>query len=407
VSLSRSAPDENVSSPVLPGGNLIAAALDRQVMIWSDRGGASRHIGDRWAIRSYIALRDAISSSWPVPHGEPFDLLDVIRLDDVPDVSKEANQHHLENPDFLLVGARGDARRPVLQAADAKFAADRIKPSQVSADVVGNLLALNGATMRLVQAEMERLDLDAPEIARGVFVTPHSTLTDYLLRRVATGRNASVDPQEVVSVPADPGRMFAGLPQARLIGPLARIDELPVTPRTNLISALYYFRLACACFFFWSESNKPLLSQHPPDDPEPGIVAGEVMIRAGTTRSAWELIAGWAADIEPQVKAREAINEVAALPVRMKDIRALIEGAGIENENRVVRMIRRDLELAFRARLFEEVGEIPANDPRPLSRILEDVARASRSLGPEMYQLLQMIAQEALATTIGEPRTAG
>ena len=52
------AESENVKSPLLPGGNLIAASLDRQLMVWSDRGGASRHIGDRWALRTAVALRE-------------------------------------------------------------------------------------------------------------------------------------------------------------------------------------------------------------------------------------------------------------------------------------------------------------------------------------------------------------
>src|SRR3712207_2543893 len=121
---------ENVASARLPGGSLIAASLDRQLMVWSDRGGASRHIGDRWAVRSAEALREAVGGEWPVPYAPSFTLIEVVRLDDVPEVSREANLHHLENPDFLLIGTRDGGSSTVLQAADAKFAADRIKPSQ-------------------------------------------------------------------------------------------------------------------------------------------------------------------------------------------------------------------------------------------------------------------------------------
>jgi hypothetical protein len=377
---------ENVSSPLLPGGNLIAASLDRQVMIWSDRGGASRHIGDRWAIRSADALREAVGSDWPVPHAAPFRLDEVIRLDDVLEVSREANLHHLENPDFLLVGERAD--HAVLQAADAKFAADRIKPSQVSADVVANLLALpGGAAVRLVTGTVDRLGLIEPEIARGVFISPRSMLTDHLLRRVTTGRRATVDLAEVITVPAEPAAMFAGLPPARVLGPLARIDALPVTPRTNLISAIFYFRLACACFFLWGEGARPLLSNRPPADPEPGIVAAEVTARAQRSTSAFGLVDQWAADVEPTNRARAAVAEVATLPVRMRDVRDLFERIGA-GDNKALRAIRRDLELSFRERLIERTGEIDAGDPRPLATILEDVARAARSLGPEMYQKL-------------------
>lgn len=386
------ATSENVSSPLLPGGNLISASLDRQVMIWSDRGGASRHIGDRWAIRCSAALDEAIGTSWPVPLDAPFELIHVIRLDDVPEVSREANRHHLENPDFLLIGTRLAEARPCLQAADAKFAADRIKPSQVSAEIVRNLLALEeGVTRALVNDTIAQLGLSEPEIVRGVFISPRSTLTNHLLRRVTSGRNASVDVREVVTVSPEPGAMFAGLPQSQVIGGLARIDALPVTPRDNLISAIYYFRLACACFFLWNEGNKPLLGAGSHIDPEPGIVAAELASRSTAASSAFGLVDAWAVDVQPQVQARQAIADVATLPLRMGDIRQRLERAGKGGEPRAVRRVRRDLEIAFRARLNDVIGEIDANDPRPLTQILSDVAQASRSVAADMHTLLDQL----------------
>ncbi len=388
----RQPTSENVSSPLLPGGNLISASLDRQVMIWSDRGGASRHIGDRWAVRCSDALDEAIGTSWPVPHADAFELVHIIRLDDVPEVSREANRHHLENPDFLLIGVRPAQERPCLQAADAKFAPDRIKPSQVSAEIVSNLLAVeNGVTRALVDETIAGLGLTEPEIVRGVFISPRSTLTDHLLRRVTAGRNPSVDIREVVTVPPEPGTMFGGLPQSRIIGGLARIDALLVTPRDNLISAIYYFRLACACFYLWNEGNKPLLSARTIDEPEPGLVAAELAARSTAASSAFGLIDAWASDVQPQVQAREAIAEVAALPVRMGDIRQRLERARTGSEPRAVRGVRRDLEIAFRVRLHEVTGEIAADDPRPLTEILSDVAGASGSLADEMHALLEQL----------------
>jgi hypothetical protein len=277
----------------------------------------------------------------------------------------------------------------VLQAVDAKFAADRIKPSQVSADVLQNLISLpGGATRALVDSEVARLGYAEPRLVRGVFVAPRSTLTDYLLRRVTTGRRATVDPLEVVTVPPDPGTLFVGLAPSRVIGNLARIDALPVTPKTNIISAIYYFRLACACFFLWSEEHRPLLSVKPASEPEPGVIAAEVTARAEHAHSAYDLVVQWAADSQPVVQAREAIADVAVLPVRMREIRGMLERSGRSGENRVLRGIRRDLELAFRSQLHDAIGDILADDPRSLSQILEDVARASRSLGPTMNALL-------------------
>jgi len=380
---------ENVSSPLLPGGDLISASLDRQVMVWSDRGGASRHIGDRWAIRCADALDEAIGSDWPIPHDTPFTLVEVIRLDDVPEVSREANLHHLENPDFILVGTRAGDRRAILQAVDAKFAADRIKPSQVSADVLLNLISLpNGATRALVDAEVARLGFENPQLVRGVFVAPRSVLTEQLLRRVTTGRRATVDPLEVVTVPPDPASLFAGLGPSQLIGNLARLDALPVTPKTNVISAIYYFRLACACFYLWGEEHRPLLTNQGVLEPEPGVVAAELSARANRAASAFGLVDSWAADIQLVVQSREAIAAVAVLPVRMREIRSMLERAGRSGENKVLRGIRRDLEVTFKARLNDSIGVIASDDPRSLSVILDDVAAVSRGLGPEMNALL-------------------
>jgi hypothetical protein len=333
-----------------------------------------------------------------VPHEQPFRLLRVIRLDDVPEVSREANRHQLENPDYLLLGVhQGTRPTGVLQAVDAKFAADRIKPSQVSQGIVANLLAIEGgATRALVDDAQQALGLDDLAIVRGVFVVPRSELTDYLLRRVTSGRRATVDVREVVAAPAEPETMFAGLPMSRVIGPLARIDRLPVTPRQNLIAAVYYFRLACACFFLWSEGNRPLLTSRPQPAPEPGIVAAELAGRVGSVESAYELVSEWSFDVEPTVQARQAVANVASLPLRMRDVRARVEQASRADEPGFMRYVRRELELAFRQALLERTGEITPDDPRSLPAILDQVAKAARDVRPEMRALLDRLVAEPM-----------
>lgn len=396
---------ENVESSRLPGGNLISAALDRQVMIWSDRGGASRHIGDRWAVRCDEALQQAIGSVWPIPHEDGFEVLDILRLDDVPEVSREANLNHLENPDFLVVGAQNGHEHPILQAVDAKFAPDRIRPSQVSVAVVSNLLELEGHSHRIVGDAFASRGLGNPRIVRGVFISPESEMSELLLRRVATGRGAQVDRAEVVTIPPHPERLFAGLPESRIIGPLARIDALAVTPRSNLISAIYYLRLSCACFYFWGEEHRPLLSPTPPAKPEPGVVAAAVSTRAEAADSAYQLAESWAVDIEPQVRARAAVGEVASMPIRIRELRSEIDKAGLGDDNKALRIIRRDLEGAFRSRLHDTLGEVLADDPRPLTQILDDVARASHGLRSEMLALMRERIT-AVRATLGDATTS-
>jgi hypothetical protein len=187
--------------------------------------------------------------------------------------------------------------------------------------------------------------------------------------------------------------MFAGLPESRIIGSLARIDALPVTPRDNLISAIYYFRLACACFHLWGEGNKPLLGGKGMIEPEPGIVAAEVAVRATAATTAYGLVDAWAADVQPQVQARQSVAEVASLPVRMGVIRQQLDRAGAGGEPRAVRRVRRELELAFQSRLLDITGVIGADDPRPLTQILSDVASAARSLSDEMHRELTQLVE--------------
>src|SRR5690606_29479751 len=106
-------------------------------------------------------------------------------------------------------------------------------------------------------------------VERGVFLSPISPLTDYFWPRVTSGPRAPVDPREVILLPVDPVAMFTGLPMTRLIGILARIDRLPVSPREHILSAMYYFRLACACAWMWVEEQTPLLSNDPPPPVDP------------------------------------------------------------------------------------------------------------------------------------------
>ena len=40
---------DNTRSPLLPGGDMVSALFDREVMGFADRGGASNLVGDRWA----------------------------------------------------------------------------------------------------------------------------------------------------------------------------------------------------------------------------------------------------------------------------------------------------------------------------------------------------------------------
>ena len=371
---------EDTQDSRLPGGTLMSAILDRRLMGWSDRGGASRHIGDRWAIRCDAFLAEQPGAQWPVPGGEEFTIRAVLRLDHNPEIEREANAYQLENPDFLLLGERDG--QAVIQAVDAKFAADRIKVTQVSREVVERLLTVPvvGVTRGLVEELRAQLGLGEPEIARGIFISPASEMTEELLRRVTRGRNATVEAADVLQAPVDPGQIFNGLSMSGLIGTLARIDQLPVTPRNSLLSAVYYFRIACACFYFWNESHRPLLGPlGAAPDPEPGVVAAETSRRAQRAKSAYQLAARWDSDTQEVANVRKAVYDVAALPVTMRELRAEFQAQRLPELPRSLRFVRGTLEREFREQLLTLTGVIEPNDPRRLDDILNNVAAAAKS----------------------------
>ncbi|HET7034690.1 MAG TPA: hypothetical protein VFI42_03330 [Thermomicrobiaceae bacterium] len=373
----------NLFNPALPGGNLIAAVLDRDLMAWSDRGGASRVLGDRWSEECSRALDGWLETERPVPGGAPFVLKAVARLDEDPRIAIQAGQHKLTNPDFVLYGYQGG--RPVLQAADAKFAVDTIKPAQVSADSLAALLAIEeGLARQAIERTLEAPLGEDIELVRGVFISPRGPLTDYFLPRVADGPRARVDGHEVVLIPVAIARMFGTLPVTPDIGLLARIDRLPETPRENLLAAIYYFRCASACGWMWVEERTPLLSLNPPPELVTAQLVTETEERAADVESAYGLLERWYEDVEQVREARRAVAEVASVPVSMKEIRQLVETARGEEDRRLVRHTRAALERLFQQRLVDLVGEVPAEPAEPLPEVLGRIADATRTLRPEL-----------------------
>ncbi len=397
---------EEVRDRKLPGGGLLSAYLDRQLMIWSDRGGASRHIGDRWAARCTKWLDELPGTTWQLPDGDEITVSCILRLDDIEAVSREANLNHLENPDFLLVGSSEDApHTATVLALDAKFAADRIKPSQVSAQVVENLLTIpeTGVTRELLDTALEQHEFTDKVILDGAFLCPDSTLTDFLLNRQSRSRGGREPAATIVLVTPETDIMFSELPAARLISILARQDQLPVSPRENLLSALYYFRVSSACLYLWQEQHLPLFSVETTEYPEIGLVSADVTLRATTSDSSYRLMMDMVDEAEAVQRARQSVANVATLPLRMAEIRSMVQQSARDNEKILLRTLRKDLELEFRKKLFEQVGEIACDDPRPIGEILDEVAAASRDLRDYMREFAeQRLVELTPALTVGQ-----
>ena len=375
-------------------------------MMWSDRGGASRDFGDRWSERVSEAFRMQIGSVRSLPGDDTYVLEAVVRLDDDARIAEQAGRHKLTNPDFVLFGRRTD-NAPVLQAADAKFAVDTIKPNQVSAEALEALLDVeHGLARQALEQDIHNRDVLAAIAVTGIFVSPLGPLTDYFLPRLLTDPRQSIDRGQIELIEVDPVALFEGMLPARLIPPLAQLDRLPTSPRTNLLASMYYYRIACACAWLWVEDRTPLLARDPRIDVDIDKLAREVESRASEVGSAYQLVSGWYDDIEIVSRNRKSLDEVMSLPVRMGEIRQLVERAGAGDDRRMVRMVRSALDRAFRSRLLDLVGDVPAHPHEPLGDVLMRVAEASRQQRPEMIKLARSLVTEYVeAQAETEPAT--
>src|SRR3954471_5341776 len=97
---------ENVPSGRLPGGDLVAALFNREVMALADRGSASNLIGQRWGdlAAAYAATWIGQERSLPGQADQSMRVVRVERLDAIPQLASAASRRSLKHPDLLLVG---------------------------------------------------------------------------------------------------------------------------------------------------------------------------------------------------------------------------------------------------------------------------------------------------------------
>jgi hypothetical protein len=392
-----------IASRLLPGGDLIAALFDRDVMTLADRGGASNLIGDRWADLAAAEAATWVGSeqSFPRSGGYSLHITRVDRLDANPRIAAAASKRGLQNPDLLLIGEREG--EPVMRAGDAKFSVETARSKQVSPEVVRNLLLLRDELPELFPAVDDDLQVEP-----GVFLSPDFPLTHLMLRRRHGIVRTTVRPDEVVLVPVAPEHFWDGVEGASILAPLAAVDRLPVRPETSLLAGVYYFRLARAAVGFWLDATKPLLLNGDLVAVDEGAIRDQSAHRARTASSAIGLIEQWDADVQTIRNQRAAVEQVAGLPIAGRDLREMVAriagAAGAEPPS--ANQVRRRLGAWFRGALRERVGPIspPIAD---LSPILRDVAAASRELAPRVEPELERVVRELITQTAAREAAAG
>ena len=384
---------ERVESPRLPGGDLVSALFDREVMGLADRGGGSNLVGDRWA-----DLAAGYASTWhgterPIHADDPelSRIVRVDRLDATPRIAAVASKRGLQNPDLVLIAQRGE--RQVLQAADAKFSVETARAKQVSPDVVRGLLDLR----ELLPELLPGID-NNPVVGQGIFLSPDYPLTHLMLRRRHGIVRTTVRPEEVVFVPVDPAGFWDGVAGATIMDPLAAIDDLPATTSESLMAGVYYFRLARAAVGFWLDANKPLLLHNDALAVDEEAVRHEAASRGRQARSAIELIRRWDSEVQTIRNQRAAVDQVAALPIPGRELRpmaariAAAAGAEAPSANQV----RRRLGAWYRGELRKRLG--PLQPPvANLQAVLEQVAAAGRDLAPRAEWEFERIVLELMA----------
>lgn len=386
---SRSQSEVHLSSPVFPGGNLLNAYFDRDVVRLSDRGGASGLIGDRWSDICAETL-----DGWPggrvhSPAGD-VEVERVVRLDDVPAVARVASRKKLQNPDFLIVGEAQHG--PVTFAADAKFSVETAGVSQVSREALEALLEIGPVMSEAVG------DLHADiTVADGIFLSPDYGLTHYMFGRSRGYRSVSVPREQVTLLPVTALGFLKPVEGAALIPIFAKVDGFDPQSRQNLLLALYYFRLGRAGVGLWNDETASLLVPKHKADLDLRAVAMTASELASTATSAWEIIEQWDARAEAARAQREQVSEATSLPIVNRELREKVEAAAMQAgvEAPSLNKVRRRIGSWFNDRLVEEFGLLmpPVVD---FPAVLRDLRSRAGELRPEIDRVTAGIIEELL-----------
>lgn len=388
--------DLSITSRKLPGGTLLAAVFDRDLMRLSDRGGASGLIGDRWADLCAQALGVHPLTLLDAQAPAPLSIERVVRLDTIPQIASTASRRKLQNPDFLLFGHRDGSL--ALQAADAKFSVETARSRQVSADVTAELLGIGP----VIAGQVGPMPADI-SILDGIFLCPDYSLTHYMLRQRRGHRSVAIGGNELVLLPVTSDTFLDGLDCAQLITVLAEADALSASVSQSLLLAVYYLRLARACVACWLDQTRPLLAfkeARVVDNAEVLHIARMLLSEAS---GGWDLVLRWDARAEDVRRQRVAVDRVTSVPLGGPELRKQIAeaalAAGVEAPS--VNRVRRRIGAWYRQEMLDAFGPlVPPVDRFPA--VLEQLGRYARELRPRIPEETAEIILEMVTSAPSE-----
>lgn len=382
---------------MLPGGNLVAAIMDRSLMRLSDRGGASGLIGDRWAALCAETLSGWVGdpSAQPGQNGTTIWVDRVIRLDDLPHIACMASRQKLQSPDFLVLGRVHG--QPAIQAADAKFSVETARSRQVSTHVLAELLTHLPEIRAMLGDEWA-----GAELVPGMFLCPDYPLTGYMLRGQRGLRRVTVRPHEVTLLPVEAHAFLAALPAAELVPAMFAADRLAIDPDESVLAALYYYRLVRACITCWVDETRPLLGHPERQMPELDVIRDGIARHRAASTSAYGVLMAWQRDAARVQADREQVERAAALPIAARDLRALISTRCGDDDAPSMNQVRRRLASWYNAQLLAAIGPI-----HPPVADLEPVLRAIRAVAGSLRQATQAEAVHIVTSLREERRLDG
>ncbi len=343
-------------SPVFPGGSLYSALLHRRLMTMADLGDASAMIGDRWAVIASEFLIEQRHTQFPVPGknaGTHF-VEEIVRLDSAPGFSQAASRRGLRNPDLLAIGHR--AGRPTIQAIDAKFSVETARSKQVSQESVAALMVMQPE----IEAILGTLLPAGAQLLPGIFVSPDTHFSRYVVKRGRGITKVQVQPDEVWFHHLDAERMFGELEAQDFSVRLHALDGHRRSPDEDAATALYYFRLVRAAVGNWRDLEKPLLSWRDTvtyDADRFGATLEQAMASADTAFDAIERSTDLVATVR---RDRVAVERAASLPIANSEfkewVKQDVETLGVEAPS--LNQVRKQLGSWYRQELRKRVGPV-------------------------------------------------